>query len=114
MKQKFSKCLFLAAMLFTVSFSASSQIFVKVRPAFPVIVRPVQPGPGYVWVKEEWETDGNAYRYTGGKWVAPAQTGYYYKRGYWKTNAQGMTWVKGNWYQGQPGNNGKHKGQYEA
>ena len=113
MKQKCNRFIFLVAILFTGTISASAQIFVKVRPPFQVVVRTQQPNPSYIWVDEEWEPVGNSYRYTGGRWVAPPQNGYYRRAGYWRRNSNGLTWVKGNWYQKQKGNNGKHKGWHK-
>lgn len=114
MKEKLSKLIFLVAIIFAVSFSASAQIYVEIRPRVPMIVRPPQPAPVYVWVNEEWEPHAGAYRYSGGHWAAPPQSGYYHKSGYWVRTKQGQKWVKGSWYKKQPGNNGKHKGQYKS
>ncbi len=113
MKEKLSKMIFLVAMIFGISFSATAQIFVQIRPKVPVIVRPPQPSPAHVWVTEEWEADGASYRYSGGNWAPPPQAGYYRKSGYWVQTKKGQKWVKGNWYKKQPGNNGKHKGHYK-
>ena len=113
MKKKSSKLLFLFALIFAISFSASAQIYVTVRPPVPVIVRPPQPSPAYVWVNEEWEPDGTSYKYSGGHWVSPPQEGYYRRPGYWRRSNQGQVWVKGDWYKKENGNNGKHKGQYK-
>ena len=113
MKNKLSKLFFLAALFFAVSLSASAQIYIKIRPPVPVIVRPPQPSPVYVWVNEEWEPSGSSYRYTGGHWVSPPQHGYYHRPGHWRSSNRGLVWVKGNWYKKGNGNNGKHKGHYK-
>ena len=75
----------------------SAQIYVNLRPPVPVVVRTVQPQPNYVWVDEEWEPNGNDYRYTGGHWVAPPQPNYAYRKGYWKKHKKGQHWVPGRW-----------------
>lgn len=113
MKEKLSKLILLLTIIFAVSFSASAQIFVEIRPRVPVIVRPPQPSPAYVWVNEEWEPDGNSYRYSGGQWAPPPAEGYYRRPGYWVRTKKGQKWVKGSWYQKHPDNNGKHKGHYK-
>ncbi len=113
MKQQCNKSFLFVAMLFTITLSASAQIFVKVRPPFQVVTRPPQPNPSYIWVDEEWEPNGKAYRYSGGQWIAPPQTGYYRRPGYWRRSSNGLTWVKGSWYPKQKVNNGKHKGWYK-
>ena len=96
MKNKLSKLLFLAVIVFAASFSASAQIYVKIRPTFTVVSRPPQPSRVHVWVNEEWEPNGGSYRYSGGHWEAPRQ-GYYRKPGYWQRNKHGNRWVQGSW-----------------
>ena len=113
MKKRFSKLLFLVALVFTISFSASAQIYVTVRPKFPVIVRPPQPSPVHIWINEEWEPDGNSYKYSGGHWAPPPHSGYYRRPGYWKSSPRGLVWVNGNWYQKKPKYYGKSKGKYK-
>ena len=114
MKKRFSKLLFLVALVFTISFSASAQIYVSIRPPVPVIVRPPQPSPVHVWISEEWEPSGSSYKYSGGHWAPPPHSGYYRRPGYWRSSNKGQVWVSGNWYQKKPGNNGKHKGHYKV
>lgn len=114
MKKRLSKLSLLIALVFTVSLSASAQIYVTVRPPVPVIIRPTQPSPGYVWISEEWEPNGNTYKYSGGNWAPPPKPGYYRRPGYWRSSKKGQVWVKGNWYPKQNGNNGKHKGHYKT
>ncbi len=101
----------LVAVFLTVSFSASAQIFVEIRPKAPVIVKPPQPGPGYMWVNEDWEPYGKTYRYTGGHWARSPYSGSYWRPGYWVGNKQGQKWVKGSWYNKQTVNINKSKGQ---
>lgn len=80
------------------SFQASAQIYVKIRPSIPVIVRPQQPSPAHVWIDEEWEPNGGAYRYAGGHWAAPPHPGYRWRAGYWRRhNRDGEQWVRGGW-----------------
>lgn len=98
MKKKFIKWLFIIAILFSVSFSASAQIYVKIRPSAPVIVRPAQPSRNHVWIDEEWEPDGASYKYSGGHWEAPPHPGYIWRQGHWRRNGRhGETWVHGGW-----------------
>jgi WXXGXW repeat (2 copies) len=98
MKKKVSKALFLFAVIFAVSFSASAQIYVKVRPVFPrVEVRPAQPSPSHVWIDEEWQPRGHSYRYTGGHWAQPPHRGYIRTAGHWRHSNRGDVWVQGTW-----------------
>ena len=110
MKNKLSKGFLLAVILFAAGFSASAQIYVTIRPPVPVIVRPPQPNPAYIWISEEWEPSGTSYRYSGGQWVAPPQTGANWRQGYWQRTKNGNRWIKGSWAKGAnkaySGNNG--------
>ena len=98
MKKKLIRLFFLSAILFTLSFSASAQVYVKIRPPAPVILRTAQPSPAHVWIDEEWQPDGRGYRYVGGHWVTPPQPGYIRKEGYWRHRPHlGEEWVPGSW-----------------
>ena len=58
-----------------------------------VRVRPVMPGPGYMWVDGYWYVVGHRYRwhegywtlppYAGARWVAPYHDGERWFDGYW-------------------------------
>ena len=97
MKNKLIKLLFAGIVFFSVS-SASAQIYVKVRPVVPVVVQTPQPSPNHVWIDEEWEPYGGAYRYGGGRWEAPPHHGYTWRKGYWKRHGNdGEVWVAGHW-----------------
>ena len=59
-----------------------------------VAVRPVAPGPGYVWVDGYWYPDGKHYKWHGGYWtrepyegavwVGPRYEGGLFYNGYWE------------------------------
>ncbi len=89
--------MFLGAILFTASFSASAQIYVKIRPTFKVVPHPPRPTVTHVWVNEEWQPDGQSYRYSGGHWEAPPHRGYYRTQGHWQQTRRGEVWIPGNW-----------------
>ncbi len=98
MKKKSLKLLFLLFVLFTVSFSVSSQVYVKIRPTVPLIVRPAQPSHRHVWIDEEWQPDHGSYRYSGGHWDAPPHRGYIRRPGHWRRHDQdGDEWIQGSW-----------------
>jgi hypothetical protein len=97
MKKHLVKLLFSGILLFSIS-GASAQIYVKVRPVVPVIVRTPQPSPAHVWIDEEWEPNGNAYRYGGGHWETPPHNGYTYRQGHWRRHGNdGEVWEHGAW-----------------
>jgi hypothetical protein len=98
MKKNLIKLLCVFTILFAASFSASAQVYVKIRPSIPVIVRPQQPSPRHVWIDEEWEPNGDNYRYAGGHWAAPPHPGLRWKGGHWRRhNEDGEQWVRGGW-----------------
>ena len=97
MKKRLIKLLCMIIILFTVSLSASAQIYVKVRPTFHVRERPPQPGPDYVWIDEEWRPNGRRYRYAGGHWERAPHHGYHREPGHWQTTRRGDMWVRGTW-----------------
>ena len=57
-------CVFSSVLLL----SACSAGYVASRPADVEYVRPVSPGPGYVWIGGEWEWRGGNYHWRGGNW----------------------------------------------
>ncbi len=98
MKKNLVRLMFLSIIVLFISASASAQIYVRIRPAAPVIVRTEQPSHDHVWIDEEWEPNGSAYRYTGGHWATPPHPGYRWKQGHWKRHHRdGEEWIAGRW-----------------
>lgn len=85
------------AVILSCGFSASAQIYVTVRPSRPIYVRPAAPGPGYIWIDEDWNGVGDRYEWRGGYWAAPPTPGYYYRPGYWRHSSHGYVWKSGSW-----------------
>ena len=80
------------------AYSASAQIYIKVRPVVPVRVRPVAPGPQAIWIDEEWKPNGKAYVYAGGYWATPPHQGFIWIPGHWKRHPEyGEYWIAGHW-----------------
>jgi WXXGXW repeat (2 copies) len=98
MNTRFLKYYVLAFLAIGLSLSAGAQqVYVKVRPTVPVIVRPVAPGPHHVWITEEWRPSGGTYVYAGGYWAAPPNPGWIWIPGHWKRHHYGEYWVPGHW-----------------
>jgi hypothetical protein len=97
MKKHFNKLVILGAILLGISLTGSAQIYVKIRPVHPVIVRTTAPGPHHVWVDEDWEEREGKYVAVGGHWVAPPHPGWHWVPGHWKRGPGGEWWVKGHW-----------------
>jgi len=108
MKKQMIRLVFLGAILFTASFSASAQIYVKIRPTFTVVPQPPRPSRAHIWVNEEWQNDGGSYRYSGGHWEAPPQRGYYRTQGHWQRSRRGQVWIQGSW-RGRGNNHGNRR-----
>ena len=88
---------FLLIVLF-ISFSASSQIFVRVRPFAPIIkVRTVSPSPRHIWVDGNWVWRGGNYVWEDGYWGLPAPGFHQYIPGHWKMKRRGWVWIPGHW-----------------
>ena len=78
--------------------AAAQQIYVKVHPVVPVVVRPAPPSPRHIWVAEEWKPNGRGgYVYAGGYWAAPPYAGAVWIPGHWKRGPYGDYWVAGHW-----------------
>jgi hypothetical protein len=98
MQKLLSRIALLSAVVLAFSFSASSQIYVRVRPVAPVIVRPAPPSPAHVWIGEEWEPRGGSYAYVGGHWAVPPRRGYVWVPGGWRRHGRdGEMWTRGHW-----------------
>ena len=85
-------------MMMVVSFSAFSQIYVKIRPTFPVVVRSQQPSRSAVWIDEDWQSRRGRYVYRGGRWANPPHSNYEWAPGSWQRHGErGEGWKKGHW-----------------
>lgn len=95
--KKYIKSLIIAATLVVgFSFASSAQVLVSVRPAAPVVVRPVAPSPRHIWIDGGWEVRGGHYVHTDGYWAAPRR-GRHWVAGYWAPRRHGYVWVPGYW-----------------
>jgi hypothetical protein len=98
MKKKLVKLLLFSIIFFSASFSASAQIYVKIRPVVPIVVRTERPSPVHVWIDEEWNEEGDHYKYAGGHWDTPPHDGDKWNSGHWNHhNEHGDQWVRGSW-----------------
>jgi hypothetical protein len=98
MKKKLFKLMLSLIIFAGVSLSASSQIYVKIRPAAPVIVQSERPSSSHVWIGEEWNEEGGQYVYVGGHWATPPHPGNRYYKGHWNhSRRHGEQWIHGGW-----------------
>ncbi len=78
-------------------YSASSQIYVHIRPPHPVIIRTEAPSPRHVWINEDWREHDGRYESRGGRWAEPPAEGYKYHEGHWDHSKRGHRWHEGGW-----------------
>ena len=96
MKKYVNRFILAAALIVGFSVASSAQIVVKVRPSAPVVVRPVAPSPGHIWIDGGWEVRRGHYMHRNGYWAAPRR-GRHWVEGYWAPRRQGYVWVPGYW-----------------
>jgi hypothetical protein len=88
----------LSTMLSAIPANASTRVYVRVGPPAPVVeVRPVAPGPRYVWVNGYHRWDGRAYVWVPGRWAVPPRVNSVWVPGRWVHERRGYYWVDGHW-----------------
>ena len=98
---------FLAVILMSVCIGFSSaalaqvqqvQVYVRVQPVAPVIVRPAAPAPGHIWVEHEYVVRNGAYVHVPGYWAVPPKGRVRWVPGHWKNHSgHGYYWIPGHW-----------------
>ncbi|MFT3822418.1 MAG: hypothetical protein QM731_00810 [Chitinophagaceae bacterium] len=96
MKKYIKTIAMLSFLVAGLSFASSAQVYVKVRPSAPVVVRPVAPSPRHVWIDGGWTVRGGRYVWTEGYWATPRH-GRHYVPGRWDHRRGGWVWVGGYW-----------------
>ncbi len=87
----------LAATLIFLAGCGPSAVVVRTQPQPPVYVRPIAPGPGYIWVDGDWIHHGRHYNYRKGYWLAPSTRYRQYRPGRWQQRRNGWYWIPGRW-----------------
>lgn len=70
--------------------------YVETQPADVYYVRPVAPGPDYVWIDGDWVWTGGRYVWRNGYWGRP-RGGRAWERGHWDHDGHGYRWNRGHW-----------------
>ena len=73
----------------------SAEVIAK-RPADVTYVRPVAPGPGWIWISGDWVWSSGNYHWREGHWHQ-GKPGSTWKSGYWEKDHDGYKWKKGRW-----------------
>lgn len=100
MRKLLGLCFAVALVVSAAVTESKAQIIVRVRPPRPAVVvtaRPPAPGPGHVWVEEDWVGRGDRYEWHGGYWAAPPHPGYRWVPGHWVSRRRGWVWIPGHW-----------------
>ncbi len=101
MKKTISLFILIGSFLMISSFSGQSQIVVKVKPNRPqaVVVQPVAPKNGHLWIDGHWlwSKKENKYVWVKGHWEKPPRPGAVWTPGYWMDAPGGYKWVPGHW-----------------
>jgi hypothetical protein len=90
-------CLFITS---TVACAAPvrGRFYVQVGPPPPVVVvRPVAPGPRYVWIDGYHRWDGGRYVWVPGRWDVPPRARAVWVPGRWVHERRGWYFVEGHW-----------------
>jgi hypothetical protein len=92
---------FLVILLLTglVNISNAQRLYVKVRPAIPVVERPAYRPAGAVWVDGDYVWGGmNAgYQWHAGYYAMPPRPRAVWVPGYWVNERRGYYWRPGYW-----------------
>jgi WXXGXW repeat (2 copies) len=80
------------------SADARTHVYVRIGPPAPIVeVRPVAPGPGYVWVPGTYRWDRRAYIWAPGRWVRPPRGHGVWIQPRWVHGRHGWYEVPGRW-----------------
>ena len=93
------KKIILLSIIAFLSFSNNTtfaQFVIKVRPAFSMRPRPMQPARNHIWITPEYVWRNGNYVMADGYWCAPRK-GYRYVPGNWRRKHRGFIWVPGRW-----------------
>ena len=78
--------------------SAGTRLYVRTGPPARIVeVRPVAPGPRYVWIDGYHRWDGRGYVWVPGRWAAPPRARAAWVPGRWAHDRRGWYFVEGHW-----------------
>ena len=75
---------------------SAQKIFVRIKPAAPVVVRIGAPSPNHIWIGDEWIIRNGIYVHQPGYWALPKR-GAIWIPGHWSNGRGGYYWVPGHW-----------------
>lgn len=87
-------------MLLGAGVMCAEEVVVRVRPpALRHEVRPVRPGPRYVWIGGyyRWDAGARAHVWEAGRWELPPRPGVRWVAHRWERRGNGWVFVEGGW-----------------
>lgn len=96
MKKYLGKIVMGLLLLTAMSCNSHFRFFIDPLPGTPVVVHPVSPGIGYIWIDGEWFWNGRTYMWRDGYWTSPMH-GHAWSPGQWKKSRSGWYWKGGYW-----------------
>jgi hypothetical protein len=96
MKKYLGKISILLLLITTISCNGHFRFFVDPFPGMPVVIQPMSPGDGYIWIGGEWFWNGHTYMWRDGYWTRPLH-GHTWTPGHWKKSRSGWYWAPGRW-----------------
>lgn len=96
MKKYLSRIIIVAILLTAVSCNDHFRFVISPIPGTPLMIRPITPGVGNIWIGGEWFWNGRNYAWRDGYWTLPLE-GYEWFPGYWKKRNKGWFWEPGHW-----------------
>jgi hypothetical protein len=94
------KKILLAIVFTTIVFtlvSCEGSYIVTSQPVAPYYVRPIAPGPGYIWIDGDWMFEGGTYVWHEGYWGLPRGRRNW-QAGHWENRNNGWHWHRGGWH----------------
>ena len=92
--------LFFILVLCCISAPVFTQTIIKIKQVAPkiIVVRPVSPGPKFMWTEGRWKWNNKKKQYIwiDGQWIR-RRKGHHWFEGYWENTKEGWKWVPGHW-----------------
>jgi hypothetical protein len=73
-------------------------VVTKAPPAPRVEVRPVSPGPAFVWKAGYWGWNGHRHVWVAGHWAKRPSPTARWIPGHWKRQGRSWAWIPGRWH----------------
>ncbi|HEY8660458.1 MAG TPA: hypothetical protein VIL78_15595 [Hanamia sp.] len=96
MKKYLITMIFVTILFTLLSCNGHFRFLVDPIPSHPVIIQPMSPGAGNIWIGGEWFWNGSNYAWRDGYWARPLD-GNRWVPGTWEKRNKGSYWKPGRW-----------------